>query len=220
MKGSRAEKETLFRAARLQTWELTPLGSEVRTVSEHVNRMEEGGNAVQFNLALSVDEIQPGPSARRSIFMALPGLGTRYKQSPSSGAGRQPRGIRASFAQSGYAMQQPMVSRMSIAGLHDLEQIKEHFKEDKNDKWPTSFWHQLCTLSDRNFKQYRTIILSRLELARHLLLGCFIGALYFRVDHIEERIRDITGMMFFIIVYWSFESIFGAISASKSSSFN
>lgn len=50
MKGSRAEKETLFRAARLQTWELTPLGSEVRTVSEHVNRMEEGGNTVQFNL--------------------------------------------------------------------------------------------------------------------------------------------------------------------------
>ncbi|XP_041480430.1 ABC transporter G family member 9-like [Lytechinus variegatus] len=164
-------------------------------------------------VTLSVDEIQPGPSPRRSILMALPGLGSRYKQSSGTGAVRQPRGVRASFAQSGYAMQQPMVSRMSIAGLHDLEQIREHFKEDNNNKWPTSFWHQVCTLSNRNFKQYRTIILSRLELARHLLLGCFIGAFYFRVDHIEERIRDITGMMFFIIVYWSFESIFGAISA-------
>nr|XP_054768336.1 uncharacterized protein LOC129275892 [Lytechinus pictus] len=213
MKGSRAEKETLVRAARLQTWELTPLGSEVRTVSEEVSRLEEGQSSVHFNLALSVDEIQPGPGPRRSILMALPGLGSRHKQSSGAGAVRQPRGVRASFAQNGYAMQQPMVSRMSIAGLHDLEQIKEHFKEDNNNKWPTSFWHQVCTLSNRNFKQYRTIILSRLELARHLLLGCFIGAFYFRVDHVEERIRDITGMMFFIIVYWSFESIFGAISA-------
>ncbi|XP_071510170.1 uncharacterized protein [Diadema antillarum] len=131
-------------------------------------------------ITLSVDGLQ---TSRKSITLSLPvtGLDTPSRQIL----------LHSSSGGNGSPMRRPLSTRYSIVGVRQSESMDTGVTADK---WPTSFWHQLSTLSDRNFRQYRSIILSRVALVRHLVLGLFVGAFYFRVEHAEERIRDMTGL--------------------------
>eukprot|EP00057_Strongylocentrotus_purpuratus_P024525 XP_011678999.1 PREDICTED: ABC transporter G family member 9 [Strongylocentrotus purpuratus] len=81
------------------------------------------------------------------------------------------------------------------------------------DKWPTGYFHQLLTLTHRNFKQNRYLVLSKLDISKHIMMACVTGALWFQVTFAEENIRDISGLMFFMSAYWGFESIYSSLTS-------
>ncbi|CAI9722128.1 ABC transporter G family member 21-like [Octopus vulgaris] len=86
-------------------------------------------------------------------------------------------------------------------------------QEEDTEKWPTSFWTQFRWLAWRNFKQSKTRIVSKFEIFRTISLGIAIGLLYFQTERTEDRIRDVKGLLFFLVVQWSFQPLVEAILA-------
>nr|XP_054768341.1 uncharacterized protein LOC129275898 [Lytechinus pictus] len=81
------------------------------------------------------------------------------------------------------------------------------------DKWPTGYFRQLLTLTHRNFKQNRYLVISGLDFFKHLMIGFIAGALWFQIKFTEDKIRDISGALFFISAYWGFESIYSSLTS-------
>ncbi|XP_063965625.1 uncharacterized protein LOC129275898 [Lytechinus pictus] len=81
------------------------------------------------------------------------------------------------------------------------------------DKWPTGYFRQLLTLTHRNFKQNRYLVISGLDFFKHLMIGFIAGALWFQIRFTEDKIRDISGVIFFISAYWGFESIYSSLTS-------
>eukprot|EP00106_Octopus_bimaculoides_P007545 XP_014774987.1 PREDICTED: ABC transporter G family member 14-like [Octopus bimaculoides] len=86
-------------------------------------------------------------------------------------------------------------------------------QEEDTEKWPTSFWTQFRWLAWRNFKQSKSRIVSKFEIFRTISLGIAIGLLYFQTERTEDRIRDVKGLLFFLVVQWSFQPLVEAILA-------
>ncbi|XP_022100663.1 ABC transporter G family member 14-like isoform X2 [Acanthaster planci] len=86
-------------------------------------------------------------------------------------------------------------------------------ESDASPKWPTTFFDQLHTLTQRNFKQSRDIFLSKFLIVKNVLLAVVVGLLWFQMSHDEVRINDIRGYFFFGLVYWGFESMFLVMNA-------
>ncbi|XP_072174668.1 uncharacterized protein [Diadema setosum] len=82
----------------------------------------------------------------------------------------------------------------------------------RDDKWVTGFRSQLWTLTRRNFRQNRAIVLSPLDVFKHTFIAFVVGCLWFQIPHTEENIRNISGMVFFLTAYWGFESIYSVLS--------
>ncbi|XP_072039775.1 uncharacterized protein [Amphiura filiformis] len=108
------------------------------------------------------------------------------------------------------------------------EESPEHMKsetknrnkseDDENDdivlgeRWASSWRTQYTTLCHRSFKQNLSEVLTMVDLLRHIVLGIIFGILYFQLDHTEERLHDIRGIIFFGTVYWGFDSVFTTIT--------
>ncbi|XP_078062233.1 uncharacterized protein LOC144488081 [Mustelus asterias] len=85
-------------------------------------------------------------------------------------------------------------------------------QKDWDRKWPSSFWMQYRTLTSRNFKQQRAVILSWLNLAQTLIMAIIPGIIWWQIPKVEDQIHPRSGLIFFILLYWAFTPIFHTLT--------
>ncbi|XP_067833640.1 uncharacterized protein [Heptranchias perlo] len=79
--------------------------------------------------------------------------------------------------------------------------------DDQDVRWASSFWTQYVTLTARNFKQKRGVFLSWLNITQTLIISLVPGAVYWQLPNVEEQIRAFGGLLFFLVSFWSFNSM-------------
>ncbi len=84
-------------------------------------------------------------------------------------------------------------------------------KEHGSQKWPTSFSRQFVTLAKRAWQNSRGNHLSYLRLGETLSLALVCSLLWWQVPRSASAMEDKIGLMFFIVVYWSFFSLFSEL---------
>ncbi|XP_065181399.1 uncharacterized protein LOC135812026 [Sycon ciliatum] len=79
--------------------------------------------------------------------------------------------------------------------------------QDSFDKWPSTFWMQLSVLFQRSWKNSVGDVLSIVNFAQLAVLIVVSCLIWFRTPKTEGHIRDITGYLFFIAVFFGFQPI-------------
>lgn len=93
------------------------------------------------------------------------------------------------------------------------EEVEEQDYGHISTTWVTSFWTQFTVLLERNFKQAKPEILSKLNNIQTIVLAFIVGVIWFRIPYEEERIRDRYAMLFFIVTYWGFSPLMMSLLA-------
>lgn len=82
----------------------------------------------------------------------------------------------------------------------------------KETRWPVGFWAQLRTLASRSLRQYKGDRLGGLMLCQHLALAAIASWVWFQLPANTANIKNKSAMLFHVVVYWGFSSLFNSLS--------
>ncbi|KAK2142869.1 hypothetical protein LSH36_903g00013 [Paralvinella palmiformis] len=104
-------------------------------------------------------------------------------------------------------------SSLSRKEAVDEEYSMDNSYYDETAKWQSGFITQYVTLTQRNFFQAKSRILSKLNFIQTVVLSVVSGLLWFQTPRTEESLKDRNGMMFFVISYFGFFTMFDIITS-------
>ncbi|KAJ8906374.1 hypothetical protein NDN08_002867 [Rhodosorus marinus] len=79
--------------------------------------------------------------------------------------------------------------------------------KDRSRKYPVSWFTQFSTLFGRSIKQRRGTIIESLAMIKYLTVTFLFCVLWFRMEPVEESIRDRIGLLYFSAVFWALSSV-------------
>ncbi|CAH8260300.1 unnamed protein product [Arabidopsis lyrata] len=97
---------------------------------------------------------------------------------------------------------------------HRNRKAPEHLQiaiQVKKD-WTLSWWDQFLILSRRTFRERRRDYFDKLRLVQSLGVAVVLGLLWWKSKtDTEAHLRDQVGLMFYICIFWTSSSLFGAV---------
>ncbi|XP_059669718.1 ABC transporter G family member 26 [Cornus florida] len=97
---------------------------------------------------------------------------------------------------------------------HRTAETAEHLRlavQIKKD-WTITWWEQFRILSKRTFKERWRDYFDRLRLIQALGVAVLLGLLWWKsTTKTEAQLRDQVGLMFYICIFWTSSSLFGAV---------
>ncbi|KAK9152361.1 hypothetical protein Syun_010670 [Stephania yunnanensis] len=97
---------------------------------------------------------------------------------------------------------------------HKAMRAPEHLQlavQIKKD-WTMTWWEQFMILSRRTFKERCRDYFDKLRLLQALGIAVLLGLLWWKSNTgTEAQLRDQVGLMFYICIFWTSSSIFGAV---------
>ncbi|XP_009781518.2 ABC transporter G family member 26 [Nicotiana sylvestris] len=97
---------------------------------------------------------------------------------------------------------------------HQIAKAPEHLQmavKVKKD-WTISWWEQFRILSKRTYKERCRDYFDKLRLVQSLGVAVLLGLLWWKSSTATEaQLRDQIGLMFYICIFWTSSSIFGAV---------
>ncbi|XP_072041015.1 uncharacterized protein [Amphiura filiformis] len=228
-KGTKEELDILHKAAKEQRWTTfnrpvpSIAGSVPQTSSGQMNGhalMPADDKTMKENQAVTSESLSDGSGTKELVQgEAAKDIATTEESAPTK--------------ESKDASVQEMntnLNHQEATNTDKQEESPEHMKAETNgfipnsseddgnddivlgERWASSWRTQYTTLCRRSFKQNFSEVLTKIDLLRHIVLGIIFGILYFQLDHTEERLHDIRGIIFFGTVYWGFDSVFTTIT--------
>ncbi|CAO2831957.1 unnamed protein product [Amaranthus hypochondriacus] len=97
---------------------------------------------------------------------------------------------------------------------HGITKIPEHIRMGIQVKkeWSMTWLDQFCILFKRTFKERRRDYFDKLRLLQALGVALLLGLLWWKSKcDTEAQLRDQVGLMFYICIFWTSSSIFGAV---------
>ena len=89
--------------------------------------------------------------------------------------------------------------------------VGQHQKLDVPDKYARSWFQQVAVLSRRALRQKQGLILQPIYIVQLILLGVVTAICWWQIDLNEDTIEDRLGLLSFVPVYWSFNTMFTAL---------
>ncbi|XP_059440855.1 ABC transporter G family member 26 [Corylus avellana] len=97
---------------------------------------------------------------------------------------------------------------------HRTADTPEHLQlaiQVKKD-WTLAWWEQFMILSRRTFRERCTDYFDKLRLVQALGVAVLLGLLWWKSNiDTEAHLRDQIGLMFYICIFWTSSSLFGAV---------
>ncbi|KAJ6423692.1 hypothetical protein OIU84_024631 [Salix udensis] len=97
---------------------------------------------------------------------------------------------------------------------HQSKKVPEHLQmaiQVKRD-WTLSWWEQFIILYKRTFRERCRDYFDKLRLVQALGVAVLLGLLWWKsATGTEAQLRDQVGLMFYICIFWTSSSIFGAV---------
>ena len=89
----------------------------------------------------------------------------------------------------------PSNHKDKISDTNSIAKVSDTSDINLDERWPSDWWTQYSTLTERAFRQNFSAVLTKIDLLRHIILGTVFGIFYFQLEHEEERLHDIRGVV-------------------------
>ena len=202
-KGTEEELEILHKAAKTQEWNTFNKSIQAISGEQHP---QANGNAVKIveDKETSLSAVSMDRVSKRSEVSQENGILPSHNASGQDD--EKTNGSIQSLThhdanETSESCESPTRTKSETNGMLATGTITQDDDEDSfsdlnlDDRWPSTWWEQYMTLTQRSFKHTFSAMLGKIDLVRHVILGAIFGIVYWQLEHSEERLHDIRGVV-------------------------